>query len=75
MRVYTGIDWRENKHDVVVMNQAGAEIAQLTIPVLAENEHPFYNQSLGMDNPNGLFVRTAGLPSDGGFGQHRRDGE
>jgi transposase len=32
MQVYTGIDWSENKHDVVVMNQAGAEIAQLTIP-------------------------------------------
>jgi transposase len=32
MQVYTGIDWSENKHDVVFMNQAGAEIAQLTIP-------------------------------------------
>jgi transposase len=31
MRVYTGIDWSENKHDVVFMNQAGAVFAQLTI--------------------------------------------
>ena len=31
MQVYTGIDWSENKHDVVFMNQAGTEIAQLTI--------------------------------------------
>ena len=32
MQVYTGIDWSENKHDIVFMNQAGVSIAQLTIP-------------------------------------------
>jgi len=31
MQVYTGIDWSENKHDIVFMNQAGVSIAQLTI--------------------------------------------
>jgi transposase len=31
MEVYTGIDWSENKHDVVFMNQAGAVVARLTI--------------------------------------------
>lgn len=31
MQVYTGIDWSENKHDVVFMNRAGAAVAQLTI--------------------------------------------
>lgn len=32
MQVYTGIDWSENKHDIVFMNQSGMAIAQLTIP-------------------------------------------
>jgi len=32
MQVYTGIDWSENKHDIVFMNQAGMAIAQLTVP-------------------------------------------
>jgi transposase len=32
MQVYTGIDWSESKHDIVFMNQAGAAIAQLTVP-------------------------------------------
>jgi transposase len=31
MRVYTGIDWSENQHDVVFMNEQGASIARLTI--------------------------------------------
>lgn len=31
MQVYIGIDWSENKHDIVFMNQAGAVIAELTI--------------------------------------------
>lgn len=32
MQVYIGIDWSEKKHDVVFMNQAGADLASLTIP-------------------------------------------
>ena len=32
MLVYTGIDWSESKHDIVFMNEAGAAIAQLTVP-------------------------------------------
>jgi transposase len=31
MRVYIGIDWSENKHDIVFMNEAGVAIARLTI--------------------------------------------
>lgn len=31
MTVYIGIDWSENKHDIVFMNPAGAVIAELTI--------------------------------------------
>jgi transposase len=31
MQVYIGIDWSEDKHEVVFMNAAGAEIATLTI--------------------------------------------
>jgi transposase len=31
MQVYIGIDWSEEKHDVVFMNERGAAIAQLTI--------------------------------------------
>jgi transposase len=32
MKVYIGIDWSEEKHDIVFMNEAGAEIAYLSIP-------------------------------------------
>jgi len=32
MQVYIGIDWSENKHDVVFMNEAGADLAYLMIP-------------------------------------------
>lgn len=32
MQIYIGIDWSEDKHDVVFMNAAGAPIARLTIP-------------------------------------------
>jgi transposase len=32
MQVYIGIDWSEDKHDVVIMNQAGVDVARLTIP-------------------------------------------
>jgi len=32
MQVYTGIDWSESKHDIVFMNEAGAAIAQVTVP-------------------------------------------
>ena len=32
MEVYTGIDWSENKHDVLFMNEAGAVVTYLVIP-------------------------------------------
>ena len=32
MQVYIGVDWSEDKHDVVFMNQAGVDVARLTIP-------------------------------------------
>jgi hypothetical protein len=32
MQIYTGIDWSEAKHDVVVVNESGAIVAQLVIP-------------------------------------------
>lgn len=32
MQVYIGIDWSEQKHDVVFMNEAGADLASLVIP-------------------------------------------
>ena len=31
MEVYIGIDWSENKHDILFMNSAGSGIAQITI--------------------------------------------
>ena len=31
MGLYIGIDWSENKHDIVFMNEAGAAISRLTI--------------------------------------------
>lgn len=36
MEVYIGIDWSENKHDIFFMNEAGAVIAQHTIPHTTE---------------------------------------
>ena len=36
MQVYIGIDWSEQKHDVVFMNKAGATLAQFEIPHSAE---------------------------------------
>lgn len=32
MQVYIGIDWSESKHDIVIMNKAGAAIVRQTIP-------------------------------------------
>ena len=32
MQVYTGIDWSENKHDVLFTNEAGAVVTYLVIP-------------------------------------------
>lgn len=32
MTVYLGIDWSQEKHDAVFLNQAGALLAQLTLP-------------------------------------------
>jgi transposase len=32
MQVYIGIDWSEEKHDIVFMNEAGADLAYLRIP-------------------------------------------
>jgi len=32
MSVYIGIDWSEQKHDVVFLNEAGAQIAYICIP-------------------------------------------
>ncbi len=32
MSVYMGIDWSAQKHDIVFLNEAGANIAHQTIP-------------------------------------------
>ncbi|MGD2162568.1 MAG: transposase [Anaerolineales bacterium] len=51
MKVYIGIDWSEAKHDVLLLNEAGAAIAQMTIPHGLEGfeqlEHT--RQRLGLD--------------------------
>ncbi len=31
MQVYIGIDWSEEKHDIIFMNQAGADLVSLCI--------------------------------------------
>jgi transposase len=36
MGLYIGIDWSENKHDIVFMNEPGAAIARVTIPHTAK---------------------------------------
>jgi hypothetical protein len=32
MRVYIGIDWSEEKHDVTLLNESGVILGQLTMP-------------------------------------------
>jgi transposase len=51
MQVYLGIDWSENKHDIVFMNEAGASIAQLTIEHSPEGFHKldWTRQKLGLE--------------------------
>ena len=39
MKVYIGIDWSQNKHDLCVLNQAGACLAQL---VIAHSQRGFW---------------------------------
>ena len=54
MRVYLGIDWSQSKHDLCLLNEAGAVLAELTIP----------HQPDGFAQLDSLR-RTAGvLPSD-----------
>ena len=36
MTVYTGIDWSQAKHDVCMLNEAGAAVAQIVMPHTAE---------------------------------------
>ena len=39
MKVYIGIDWSQNKHDLCVLNQAGACLSQL---VIAHSQNGFW---------------------------------
>jgi transposase len=50
MQVYIGIDWGEEKHAVVFMNEAGANLADLTIPHTLEGMVQFdaARQTLGL---------------------------
>ena len=32
MKLYIGLDWSENKHDLAFLNESGAILFQLTIP-------------------------------------------
>jgi len=50
MQVYIGIDWSEEKHDVVFMNEAGADLAVLCIPQKLEGFQQFdaARQKLGL---------------------------
>lgn len=41
MQVYIGIDWSENKHDIVFMNEAGADIGVMSIPQKLEGFQQF----------------------------------
>jgi transposase len=50
MQVYIGIDWSEDKHDVLFMNEAGADLARLVIPQKKEGLEQFEaaRQKLGL---------------------------
>jgi transposase len=54
MQVYIGIDWSEQKHDVVFMNTAGAVLAQFEIPHSAEGflhlDETRWRMKLGTDD-------------------------
>ncbi len=67
MSVYIGIDWSEEKHDVVFLNEAGAQIAYLCIPHALEGFMLFDRQRaklgltvsecvLGIETAHSLFV-------------------
>lgn len=41
MQVYIGIDWSEKKHDIVFMNEAGADVGVMSIPQKFEGFQQF----------------------------------
>ena len=51
MRLYIGIDWSQSKHDLCFLNQAGASLAQITIPHSQEGfwQIETIRQKLGVD--------------------------
>lgn len=57
MEVYIGIDWSESKHDIVIMNEAGAAIARQTVPHSPEGflKLEAMCQSLEITPANSLF--------------------
>ncbi len=67
MTVYIGIDWSEQKHDVVFLNEAGAQIAYVCIPHKLEGFVQFDRQRaklglkveecmIGIETAHSLFV-------------------
>ncbi len=50
MQVYIGIDWSEEKHDVIFMNEAGADLASMCMPHSLEGFAQFdaARQKLGL---------------------------
>ena len=52
MSVYMGIDWSTKKHDIVLLNEAGAIIARLTIP----------HQAAGFEKLDGMRRQLGVLP-------------
>ena len=57
MEVYIGIDWSQNKHDIVFLNGAGARVARHTIPHNLEGflKMDAIRQDLGVE-PGGCLV-------------------
>jgi transposase len=57
MKVYIGIDWSQDKHDIVVLNEAGAQLAYLCIPNKLEGFMQFDTQraKLGL-KPNACVI-------------------
>lgn len=56
MQVYIGIDWSESKHDIVMMNEAGAAIVRQTIAHTPQGFLELEASCQNLDLPPGAFL-------------------
>ena len=69
MKVYIGIDWSQNKHDLCFLNEAGAHLARLSIP---HTPVGFWNDDDGSRYRAAYFERFEGVWAHGDFAELER---